>query len=113
MDIPKAIEIVDIEKLYAYKNICDKLHNGETVKGYSIEDLPNDELYEDMLQMIRQGEKGVIRLNDTGKKNADYVRKDTGHTIAAGVKFTQGFSELWMGSVPKKSREINGDIAEL
>jgi len=110
MDIPKAIEIVDIEKLYAYKNICDKLHNGETVKGYSIEDLPNDELYEDMLQMIRQGEKGVIRLNDTGKKNADYVRKDTGHTIAAGVKFTQGFSELWMGSVPKKSREINGDI---
>lgn len=60
--LSKCDNLIDIEY---YLNICDKLHNGEKVKGYTINDLPPDSIYEEYKSKIQsnsdnKAEKGVI-----------------------------------------------------
>jgi len=115
-NIKKAITDVDIEKLYNYKAICDRLHNSIPVKDYSIEDLPSDELYEDMINVLHKGESIAMRLDKekySGRRNAAFVRKDTGYVSLEGTKFVKGstISDLWMGSIPKiKKYEPINDV---
>lgn len=44
-------------------NICDKLHQGEKVKGYSKEDLPPDSIYEQYKNKLQQDDSNKIEKN--------------------------------------------------
>jgi len=106
--IKKAIKDVNIKELYKLKEICDKLHDGQTVPGYTAKDLPSDELYEDMKETIKKGEQMIDKLGSEAKKNAAYRRKDTGQVVNEGTKFVKGTTipELWMGSIPKPAEYV-------
>ena len=48
--IVKAISKGNLEELLKLKEICDKLHDGQEVPGYTITDLPSDDVYENMCE---------------------------------------------------------------
>lgn len=49
------------EEIRLLLNICDKLHNGEHVEGYSIKDLPSDSVYEEYKNKLRLHNKMVTK----------------------------------------------------
>lgn len=85
-DISKAITTQNYEMLLELKEICDLLHDGEEVEGYSVNDLPKDALYEEMCKLIEKLETSVT------------IRSIQASTHE--VKITK-LDDYFMGSVPK------------
>ena len=95
--IKTAIAKRNIPQLYELKDICDRIHQtGDSYKGYTIDDLPPDELYEEMVRTIREASNIVTE----GLDNAIITSERQQHRL------THYIPELWMGSITKEN-EIN------
>ena len=81
------------------KDICDRIHQtGEGYKDYTPEDLPPDELYEEMCKTIREASSIVTE----GLDNAVTTSERQQHRL------THYIDELWMGSITKE--DVIADI---
>ena len=84
----------DIKALYDLKDICDHIHQtGAEYKGYTIKDLPKDELYEEMVRAIDSSADDVVQMI-TAEQTADPNVKH---------RHRQLISDLWMGSITKET----------
>lgn len=97
-NIRRAIIDENIRLLYTLKDICDKLHNGiESYKGFTLDQLPSDQLYEELVNTIKSNSatckiatsKGVINNNPSPFKHENRL------------------PDLWMGSIPKRQEIVN------
>ena len=89
-----AISKKDIKTLYTLKDITDHLfQSGKEYKGYNIDDLPDDALYEEMVRTI---EESAAKLTETitAEQTSDPNVKHRHQKL---------ISDLWMGSITKET----------
>lgn len=80
IELSRAKTQYEIERLI---EICDRLHKGEKVTGYSIKDLPSDSVYAEYRNKLNKDKSGSTGSNDAiGNTNKDPI--------------------MYMGSVPKE-----------
>ena len=88
----------DIKKLYELKDICDHIfQSGESYKNYTIDDLPEDELYEEMVRTI---ENSASDLTET------MVAEQTSNPEIKH-RHQKLISDLWMGSITKETEILD------
>lgn len=91
--IKTAIVERNVEELYRLKNICDQIHStGEEYDGYTIEDLPSDTLYEEMVSVLKL-------IAETLSDQLTKTKRPT--STSTSTNHEEWISEMWMGSVPK------------
>lgn len=92
--IKTAIAKHDIHALYNLKHICDMIHQtGESFDGYSRDDLPSDELYEEMVRAIEQSATNVTEI----------VIADQTANPEVKHRHQKLISDMWMGSITKET----------
>ena len=92
--IKTAIAKHDIHALYNLKHICDMIHQtGEPFDGYTKEDLPSDELYEEMVRTIEQSAMNVTEV----------VIADQTANPEVKHRHQKLISDMWMGSITKET----------
>lgn len=95
--IKSAIAKKDIQRLYELKDICDHIHQtGESYKGYKPKDLPKDNLYEEMVQVINS------HATDTTEM---IVAEQTAEPVKH--RHQKMISDLWMGSITKETEILD------
>lgn len=97
-NIRKAIINKNIQLLYALKDICDKLHNGiESYKGFTIDQIPSDQLYEELVNSIKSDSATCKIATANGVINNN----------PSPFKHENRLPDLWMGSIPKRQEIVN------
>ena len=107
--VRSAIANRDIKQMYELKDICDHIHStGLNYKGYTREDLIEDELYEEMIRKINELSKKTTQVFKKGvNENGGYIRKDSNLKSIEGItklkrtREIKTVDDLWMGSVIK------------
>ena len=100
-----AISKHDIAKLYELKDICDHIHQtGKGYKGYKPEDLPTDELYEEMVRTIESNGSDTM---------ATIVADQTSAPDDVKHRHQKLISDMWMGSITKETEILTIDNALL
>lgn len=108
-----AIATKDTAALYSYKDICDRLHAGVSpVQSYTIEYLPPDSIYEQMIQTIKQLQSFIEAITARGMQNAT-ITKDGKQVNNNKISPSILLPELWMGSLPKRPDIIGYESAIL
>ena len=105
--VRSAIANRDIKQMYELKDICDHIHStGLDYKGYTREDLIEDELYEEMVRKINELSKKTTQVFKKGvNENGGYIRKDSNLKSIEGItklkrtREIKTVDDLWMGSV--------------